>query len=94
MVSFLVVLKFAAQITHPVDVELARPHIESPWGVALSERLALEEALKDSVHGNLSFESLVGRANTLNEVFSEARFAVAVPVSRLNRSLVLEGTAC
>ena len=91
--GLLVVLELATEISHPVNVELSCSHVERPRVEPLAEALSFGQAVKDAVHGHLSFILLVSCSDTGHEILTKRSITVAVPCSLLKRSLILEGTA-
>lgn len=70
-------------------------HVEGPRVEALAERLTFDQAVKDTVHGHLSLELLIGSADASDQVLIElGRLTVAISCSLLNSSLILESTTC
>ena len=95
MECFLVVLKLTAKISHPVDVELSRVHIVCPRIEPFSKSLALDQTVKDTVHGHFRLELLIRCADTGNKVLSKScNLTVTTSCSLLDRSLILKSTAC
>ena len=87
---FRMVLELSAQVAHPLDVELTRPHVEGSRVEAFAEALALNEAVEDLIHWDFCLKLLIACADAANHVCS-GYLIVTISECLLNGSEVLEG---
>ncbi len=85
-------LELSTQTAHPVDVELARSHVEGLGVVPLAKSLTFDKAVQDLVHRDLGLEFLIARSDATDHMRCCRDLVIAVPVGLLNSSEVLEGT--
>ena len=86
---FRMVLELSAQVAHPLDVELTRPHVEGSGVEAFAKALALDEAVEDLIHWDFCLKLLIARADAANHVCS-GYLIVTISECLLNGSEVLE----
>ena len=85
MESLSMVLKLAAEISHPVDEELTGTHVEGTRVVALAKRLAGYETVEDLVHRHLCLELLIARSHAKHEEFAQCLLIAATSAVSLRK---------